>query len=411
LEDFFARQFVDTTYITTQVHEYVRCLGADLVCTKGQHTAELRHHWGLDTVLRELSDSPAWQEEADLRAGEKDRSDHRHHAIDAIVIALTNQSRLGQLAAIRPQGGTARTGEVLPEPWPNFRAAVVQAVKAINVSHRVRRKVSGALHEDTIYGPTAKKEPGTPIAQRPWAKRWVEQPDQFVYRKPLTALTLNEVSRIRDHALRALVEKRLAQFGLKPGRKRRPKKGSVPETEAETGRNKQIPKEVWKEPLQIGSGPPVKKVRLLKQDTSICSIRGKTALVKPGSNHHLALFEFTDHQGKTVREGLFITMLEAARRVKSGEPLIQRKHPTRPEARFLFSLSRGEAVLATINGKERLLIVRKLVAGKDIQRVVFVAHTDARPSKEMKEFAVMVKGLNVRKVTVDPLGRIRWAND
>src|SRR5262249_28500750 len=41
LDDFFARQFVDTTYITTQVRQYVRCLGADVLCTKGTHTYEL----------------------------------------------------------------------------------------------------------------------------------------------------------------------------------------------------------------------------------------------------------------------------------------------------------------------------------------------------------------------------------
>jgi CRISPR-associated endonuclease Csn1 len=50
LEDFFARQFVDTTYITTQVHQYVRCLGADVLCTKGMRTADLRQHWGLNTT-------------------------------------------------------------------------------------------------------------------------------------------------------------------------------------------------------------------------------------------------------------------------------------------------------------------------------------------------------------------------
>ncbi len=127
LDDFLARQFVDTTYITTQVHEYVRCLGADVVCTKGIHTADLRHHWGLDRVLR--------ADERDI----KNRDDHRHHAVDAIVIALTDRSRLQQLAALYRRGRPE--DEALPEPWPGFRAAVEQAVKGINVSHRVQRKV------------------------------------------------------------------------------------------------------------------------------------------------------------------------------------------------------------------------------------------------------------------------------
>ncbi|HZT82352.1 MAG TPA: type II CRISPR RNA-guided endonuclease Cas9, partial [Gemmataceae bacterium] len=88
LEDFFARQFVDTAYITTQVQEYVRCLDADVLCTKGMHTAELRHHWGLNTVLS--LDGP----------DAKNRDDHRHHAVDAIVVALAGRSRLQKLAAL-----------------------------------------------------------------------------------------------------------------------------------------------------------------------------------------------------------------------------------------------------------------------------------------------------------------------
>jgi CRISPR-associated endonuclease Csn1 len=157
LTDFFARQFVDTAYITTQVREYVERLGCDVVCTKGQRTAELRRHWGLNTVLR------------DDGLNIKTRDDHRHHAVDAVVIALTNRSRLQQLAMLHKRGGGERTGEVLPEPWPHFRQQVEEAINAVNVSHRVLRKIHGALHEDKIYGPTAK--PGRAAdGPRPWAK-------------------------------------------------------------------------------------------------------------------------------------------------------------------------------------------------------------------------------------------------
>ena len=155
LTDFFARQFVDTAYITTQVREYLERLGYDFhnfVCTKGRHTAELRRHWGLNTVLR--------HDDLDL----KNRKDHRHHAVNAIVISLTSRSRLQQLAKLYKQGGIERTGEVLPDPWPHFRADVERAINAVNVSHRVERSVHGALHEETIYGPTAK--PGRTCRRR-----------------------------------------------------------------------------------------------------------------------------------------------------------------------------------------------------------------------------------------------------
>ncbi len=99
LDKFIARQLTDTGYITKATAEYLRCLfekDHNVLGHKGQLTSELRWHWGLETVLQELPDSPGWQDEkaGKIRPGEKNRTDHRHHAIDAVVIALTNRSRL-----------------------------------------------------------------------------------------------------------------------------------------------------------------------------------------------------------------------------------------------------------------------------------------------------------------------------
>lgn len=399
LEDFFARQFVDTTYITTQVHQYVRCLGVDVLCTKGMHTADLRHHWGLNTVLRD--------DGLDL----KNREDHRHHAVDAIVIALTNRSRLQQLSNLYRRGAE---GEVLPEPWPGFRTAVEQAVNGINVSHRVRRTVRGALHEETIYGPTEKpwrKRDG----ERPWAKGWIEQSDRFVHRKRLDELTLPEVEHIRDERVRELVIQRLERHGIKAGRKKRGAKGKDDEEEASA--SKSIPKDVWKEPLLMTSrkgksrGRPnvIKTVRVVKKEETIQPIRHGTAYVKPGSLHHLCIFEYQDERGRRKREAKFVSTIEAARRQKEGERIIQRRHPERPDARFVMSLSRGEMVLGTFKDKEQL--VRFVTAASTQGQLYFVPQTDARPSKEVTKYAVNANTLVGRKVTVDVLSRLRWAAD
>jgi CRISPR-associated endonuclease Csn1 len=399
LTDFFARQFVDTAYITTQVREYVECLGCDVVCTKGQHTAELRRHWGLNTVLRD--------DGLDL----KNREDHRHHAVDAVVIALTNRSRLQQLAQIRRAGGTEETGEVLSDPWPNFREEVYRIVNEINVSHRVLRKLRGALHEETIYGPTAKPGQAPAKAERPWSKNWIEEEGVYVSRKPLEALTLAEVDRIRDDRVRELVQDRLAKFGVKAGRKKKTKRGEA----EESGGAKTIPKEVWKEALLLtprdgpGENPAViRKVRVTKPEQSIRPIRQSTAFVKPGSLHHLCIFEFEEN-GKRKREAVFVSMLEAMERVRQCQPLIQRVHPTRLDAKFIMSLSRGEMVLGWFKGKERLVFFS--TAASTQGQLYFVAHTDARPSADVVKFAVMANTLKGRKVAVDPLGRLRWAND
>ncbi|MBM3967968.1 MAG: type II CRISPR RNA-guided endonuclease Cas9, partial [Planctomycetes bacterium] len=155
-DDFVARQLVDTAYITKATAEYLRCLfdaGHHVLGLKGRLTAELRWQWGLESILEELPDSPAWIEKSTLRPGEKNRADHRHHAIDAIVIALTSRARLQELANyLKPRSN--RGGELLDTPWDGFRDDVKKRIKSVWVSHKVERKVSGALHEETQYGAT-----------------------------------------------------------------------------------------------------------------------------------------------------------------------------------------------------------------------------------------------------------------
>ncbi len=396
LTEFFARQFVDTAYIATQAREYVGCLGRDVVCTKGQHTAELRRRWGLNTVLRD--------DGLDL----KNREDHRHHAVDAVVIALTDRKRLHELSRIAKTKHMGRAQEQLEEPWEGFRRAIEEHINSINVSHRPLRKIRGALHEETVYSPTQQLQKAR-AGERPWAKNWIEEEGCFAYRKPLTSLTLAEVENIRDEQVKALVKSRLEKFGVKVGRK---KKGAE-----DSGAAGAIPKEAWKEPLYLsgssrssGSLAVVKKVRIVKKENTIRQL-GEHGVrhVKPGSLHHLCLFEFVNNKGKNVREAVFVDMIEASRRVRRKEAIIQRVHPSRPDARFLFSLSRGEMVQGTFKGKQRLVFFS--TAASTQGQIYFVDHTDARPSSSVQKYAVKANTLEARKVAVDPLGRLRWAND
>lgn len=393
LDKFLARQLTDTAYITTQVLDLLRHLqGVDIVPVKGQLTAELRHMWGLNSVLR------------DDGLNLKNREDHRHHAVDALVVSLTDRSRLQKLAAIRD------TDEQLPPPFSNFREAVEEAVAGIKVSHKAVRDISGALHEETIYGPTSKPHRAADNdGERPHAADWIEEDGLFVVRKPLESLSLNEVENIRDPQVKALVVERLAQFGVTAGRK---KKGS------ETGAAGKIPKDAFKEPLLLrrkqgrkSSAPSViKKVRIVRREGTILPIRGGTAWVKPGNTHHIAIFELpAKHGKKPKRDMVAVSMLEASQRARRGEPLVCRVHPTFPEARFLFSLSWGEMVSANIRGREDLYVFR--TAASTQGQIYFVSHTDARPSASAQKFAVKANTLDGQKIIVDPLGRIRNAND
>lgn len=374
LDDFIARQLTATGYITRATAEYLRCLfehDHDVLGLKGELTAELRRQWGLNDALRNDG------------LDQKTREDHRHHAVDAVIVALTSRSRLQQLSRIRKAGGVLTTGEALEYPWESFRDDVVAKVNALNVSHRAERKVAGGLHEDTFYGPT--REQGV-----------------FVVRKSLEALSPNEVPLIRDATIRRIIEDRLARHGI------------------ETGRGRKVDARTWREAMSnvaMPSGVPVKRVRVLRREQTIQPIRdGRSdqAFVKPGSTHHLAMFEW-QHNGKRKREAVFVTMLEAMNRVKRREPIIQRtppaNHPTIPaDVMFLFSLSRGEMVLADVDGHAQLLTLRTAISTN--HRLIFVLHNDARKSDKIQKIAYFPRDYTqLRKVTVDPLGRVRWAND
>lgn len=355
LLDFINRHLTDTSYITAAVLDYLRWLGCDLLAGKGAITAELRHRWGLNSILN--------QEGLEL----KNREDHRHHAVDAIVIALTNHSRLQLLA--RERGKLETT-----PPWKGFRENAAELINTLRVSHRARRKIAGALHEDTIYGPT-------------------QRAGEFVFRKGIADLKGPMIEQIRDQTIRSLVLDRLLAFDIDP-------------TQVSS-----IPKEVWKEPLRMPSGVTVNKVRLLKRDETIRQLRedDEGRFVKPGSNHHVCIFEVTDSNGKTRREPIWVSMLEATKRLKEKQSIINRNHPTNPRARFVMSLSRGEMVLAELKGVERLVVYR---TGASTQgQLYFVEHTDARQDKTIKKFAATANSLKGRKVTVNSLGQLRWAND
>jgi hypothetical protein len=82
-----------------------------------------------------------------------------------------------------------------------------------------------------------------------------------------------------------------------------------------------------------------------------------------------------------------------------------------PNARFLISLTAGELVLLQIDGRSRLAKMRTSKSTEN--KVKFALAEDAR--KKYREINANVNTLftkyKARKVTVDPLGRIRWAND
>jgi len=380
LDDFVARQLTDTSYISRAVTQYLRCLGASVVCPRGQMTAELRYRWGLTTILNPDGD------------GKKNRADHRHHAIYAIVIAMTSPARLHALASAR--------GKNVAGPWEGFRADVEASVGAINVTHRVRRRVTGALHEATIYGTTCKAQDNEASAGRArgWAKDWVESPEVYVRRKPVTDLTdTKHLDKIRDPAIRRILAEHLRSRGIDPDRA-----GKIP---GEALKGDGAPR--------MPSGVPIRRVRMLEESKTFrpVSTRRPGQHVKPGNNHHI-VYRAVEINGQTRWQGEVVTMWDAARRGRNGQPLVDRGD--RDGAKFVMSLSINEAFLIDGDGGPQLCIVRKL--DQRSGRLHYKLHTDARQSGEINRdnlslSANALRAANARKVAIDPLGRLRNASD
>ena len=139
---FLARALNDTRYLSRIAKEYLSLIcPQDTRVIPGQMTAMLRAKFGLNDILGLY--------------GEKNRNDHRHHAVDACVIAVTDQGllqRFAQASASAREKQLDKLVETMPLPWPTYRDHVERAVHNIWVSHKPDHGYEGAMMEATAYG-------------------------------------------------------------------------------------------------------------------------------------------------------------------------------------------------------------------------------------------------------------------
>ncbi|TAK38849.1 MAG: type II CRISPR RNA-guided endonuclease Cas9 [Lysobacteraceae bacterium] len=180
-DSFLARHLTDTAYLSRLARQYLAsvCPPNKVWSNTGRLTSQLRSVWGLNELLR---------------PGEsrKNRDDHRHHALDAAVIAACDRSCIQQLAnaAARAEAtGENRKLKDFPMPWPAFREDLAAVLGKIVVSHKADHGTQASLHNDTNYG--KRGEPGKKGAL------------SVSHRVPLSAITdTAKVERIADPILR-----------------------------------------------------------------------------------------------------------------------------------------------------------------------------------------------------------------
>lgn len=141
---FLGRALNDTRYLSRLAKEYL-----EWICPQGtwvvpgQLTGMLRRLYGLNSP-----DILGWQ-------GQKNRADHRHHAIDACVIGVTDRRLLQAMSDTSERSRKQKQERLLagmPLPWPNYRDHVRRAVNRIWVSHKPDHSYEKAMHNDTAYG-------------------------------------------------------------------------------------------------------------------------------------------------------------------------------------------------------------------------------------------------------------------
>lgn len=393
--DMTDRQAAATKYATRQVMTYLadavfggnglpeRALGSGnpederrIFATDGLWTSRLRREWGLFFDPHHARAKGLGVDEEHQRK-EKNRGDHRHHAIDAIVIGLcTRQVQLaweareraadaaGINTADEEQMDNYRRLHPLDPPAPfktreAFREAVQKAVFGDEenprpICHRpVKRKLVGALHEETLFGPvldqdgnltdnfTARKNILALDANHlrlPRAETEKEAIARLAARRMLSKSGLEERNArkwasqvvksagylakvvdpppglpgiVRDVALRARLRACLAQAGLDPDKftandvKKIANAGGFTQASGVPIKSFVLLR-TMSDPVVVKRRRPDYSTMLMNDDDDTASLRA----YKSGSNHHVEVRESAS--GKLT--GTIVTGFEAAQR-------------------------------------------------------------------------------------------------
>ena len=330
-QDFIDRQLRQSQYIAVKAVQILQDGIRNVWTSGGSVTDFLRHQWGYDEILHTLN-LPRYKQVEDLteivhyeHAGQEHeeeriinwtkRIDHRHHAIDALTVALTRQSyiqRLNTLEAshdamekqVKEAGTQYNEKKSLLEKWiaeqPHFKVAeVTKMVDAILVSFRAGKRVTtpakravykggkrtvvqtdlqvprGALTEETVYGRLG---------------------DKFIVKYPLDHQSMKPEN-IVDPTIRAIVKQRIVEKG----------------------------KDAFKEPLYSAEGMEIKSVRCYTSlsENGVVPVKYNTegkpiGYAKKGNNHHIAIYQ--DKQGNY--QEMVVSFWDAVGRRHYGIPAV-----------------------------------------------------------------------------------------
>jgi CRISPR-associated endonuclease Csn1 len=377
--DFLARHLTDSAYLARLARMYLRavCDPDRVWCVPGRLTAMLRDALGLNsrTLLGK-------------GGARKDRSAHRHHAIDALTIGLADRSLLQRVAtaAGRAQGRGRRLLDDVDEPWPGFVAEAAARVQGIVVSFKPDTSPAGRLHNDTSYAALPDAGPKAP---------------NVAHRVPVQNLAGWKPDEVRE----ALGDARLA------GR-------VVGALEGASGKPAQAA--ALGELAHDVAGRTVRRVRVRERLDGTAAITDRRTghpykRVKLDANHRVEFWRLPAVGGRPGKvQMVVVPMMVAAADAEAAR--LKRPVPDRrphPAAKLLMRLHKDDVVAFGVGDARRVLRVVKFRNGEvtlaDVHEAGNLKARDADKSESFKYISGSVSRFSremARKVFVNPAGRV-----
>ena len=383
-DGFSRRQGTDISVISKYARLYLKSLFKHVYTVKGIATSDFRKIWGIQKVY-----------------SKKERVNHVHHCIDAIVIACIGLDEYNKLGAYYHDEENhewyGMSKAYFKKPWSTFVEDIEKVQDEILVYHYTpdnmpkqgRRRIMvevkvngrrkkmkllckgdaarGSLHKDTYYGAIMQSGEDTPY---------------YVVRKNVdNHLSDQDIKNIVDDVVRGIIQNAVAKGG----------KDALNGT-------------IWmNEEKQI----PIKKVRCITsvknplsfehrkpRDTSNKSYKNDY-YVAPDDNYLMAVYKGVTSKGKVKYMYEFINMIDAARFYKQSNDKVlvdgNIVQLNKDGLNLYYTLKKGTMVLLYVDNPDeiwenngdwsrRLYKVTEL--WKD-GRIVVTKHTEARPSSEV----------------------------
>lgn len=308
LDTFISRQLNDTRYASKITSEYLKNICKNIQVSTGQITSKLRDLWGLNSLLGDEDNT-------------KERGDHRHHALDAIVIAMINRRILNNISS-NAYRNEERLRVTINLPWEDFRNAVKDRLEQILISHDFNEKILATsskfiIHKGRLVKLSTIAARNTLHAETVYGKHIdpYDKQEYYYIRKNVAGLTPKQIQSIASPEIRSIIEQRIKNENIEVDKTK-----GIPDSFVYSIENNiKIPKLFLKN--KRGDNVPIWKVRVKINSSNMRKLYFNNAsFVEPANNHHVAVYK--DQTEKIQFD--YVTFWDAVNRFKNSLSVIDK---------------------------------------------------------------------------------------